>query len=212
MRKHTKSGFSLAEVLLALVILGVVIRMTIIPMINDTRDKHYKESCKKAYTELVRISEKVMESKSITSYTSAFSDSTSIMNSFSSQMKVMKTCTTLAQGNCWHNSGSWYYLNGTAVTSVDYPAMILIDGTLMRFNLTSAPCNENMTNHTRCAAITVDINGFKKPNKYGMDIFDISVLEDKLIPLGIPGSTSANTCSKSSTGLSCAADYILSTE
>ena len=41
-----------------------------------------------------------------------------------------------------------------------------------------------------CGRIRVDVNGFKSPNTVGRDIFDIFILENKIVPKGTDLDTS----------------------
>lgn len=56
------------------------------------------------------------------------------------------------------------------------PKMIVADGTLYHIGLTSSTLESG--ERVRYAFITVDLNGFKKPNKYGRDMFVFSLSAD----------------------------------
>lgn len=48
--------------------------------------------------------------------------------------------------------------------------IVLINGTLVSISNTDKNCNSNV-----CAKIKIDVNGFKKPNKLGVDIFEANI-------------------------------------
>lgn len=72
--------------------------------------------------------------------------------------------------------------------------------------------NENRCNNkTPCATVWVDINGKKKPNIVGKDIYVYELYVDKAEPygMGMDISDLKYDCSHRGTGMSCSAFYIL---
>ena len=59
------------------------------------------------------------------------------------------------------------------------------------------------------AMITIDLNGLKKPNKWGYDIFGVNIFVDRIEPLGeeYDEMLIKSDCSKKGKGISCAAYY-----
>ena len=79
---------------------------------------------------------------------------------------------------------NYYGTNGTIANGygaiIDNPKFVLADGTM----IISIDLFPTETDHA--INILVDINGFKKPNKYGRDVFAFSIQhEKKFIPAGI---------------------------
>lgn len=59
------------------------------------------------------------------------------------------------------------------------------------------------------AMITIDLNGLKKPNKWGYDIFGVNIFVDRIEPLGeeYDEMLMKSDCSKKGKGISCASYY-----
>lgn len=78
--------------------------------------------------------------------------------------------------------GLWWYVNR--------PTLVLSDGSMMNFSSADASCMGTDTGTIApfaghiCGAVIVDVNGCKKPNTWGKDIFSIELLENKALPLG----------------------------
>ncbi|MDD3149972.1 MAG: hypothetical protein PHV68_03985, partial [Candidatus Gastranaerophilales bacterium] len=121
---------------------------------------------------------------------------------------------------CWHSGdNSWYFLNGTGRVSLSsVPGLILNNGSLVFFQIEKSDCSKDLSaygaSYTRCGYIDIDINGFKKPNTIGKDIFEVSIAENALVPAGAQGFFDpSTTCIEGSTdsdnkGYGCAAKYL----
>lgn len=59
------------------------------------------------------------------------------------------------------------------------------------------------------AMLSIDLNGLKKPNKWGQDIFGVNIFVDRIEPLGeeYDEMLMKSDCSKKGKGISCAAYY-----
>ena len=59
------------------------------------------------------------------------------------------------------------------------------------------------------AMITIDLNGLKKPNKWGQDIFGVNIFVDRIEPLGeeYDEMLMKSDCSEKGKGISCASYY-----
>ena len=59
------------------------------------------------------------------------------------------------------------------------------------------------------AMITIDLNGLKKPNKWGHDIFGLNIFVDRIEPFGeeYDEMLMKSDCSKKGKGISCASYY-----
>ena len=97
--------------------------------------------------------------------------------------------------------------------------MILSDGTTISFQFGNTDCNKvntgchGLVNY--CSTIVVDINGSKKPNTWGRDIFMFGLKKDGLYPAGVDETDTSykNSCSINSSacgnqGGGCAARVI----
>lgn len=108
------------------------------------------------------------------------------------------------------------YLNGINHIAYNgqsyYKHIILSDGTLLIFHVSSQfeTCGTNR--NSNCAEIFVDTNGyFHGPNQFGKDFFMFGMKKDRIVPLYPPAEKPSiqTTCSKSNYGNGCAAWVIL---
>lgn len=227
-------GFTLAEVLITLGIIGVVAAMTIPTLMNSTKEKELRVAWKKSYSAISQVVGVVLNEEG-GNFKYMFDEGANTDNTASEKFKdtfkthfsYTKDCKgTAAYGGsgsggtsegCWHKANEWTYLYGAARAASDNPGLILNDGTFVRFGMDKSDCSHNAVGAslTRCGFIQVDVNGLKKPNIQGKDIFAVDIAENFVYPEGshdwfppettcVDGST-ANT----NTGHGCSAKYLL---
>jgi hypothetical protein len=189
-------------------IIGIIASIVIPDLIADTQQAEYKTAWKKAYADLSQATLKIITDNGGTM------KGLNVNYIYKSYLNYTKSCDLgYGDGVCWHNNGVVKILNGQSVSNYYGTSLALNNGMLMFF-MTNGPTTTNcasagwLTPLTICGAIKVDVNGFKGPNKHGVDIFSIWVQENKIIPMGIQGDGKENTCSTSSTGESCSALYL----
>lgn len=220
-------GFTLAEVLITLGIIGVVASMTIPTLMNNIQDKAFKEAYKKTYSILTQAFSQVVSDNG-GSIKNVFAGDTAGGESFKNALKQYLKYTTDCSGpgsqggtgngvsvdGCWHRANQWKDGNNSNMPEIAIPGLVLADGTLLRMEVSKSDCSFDMTpyngNYTRCAYINVDINGFKPPNKIGKDIFDFDVLPNRILPYGSMPVDSTKVCSATSTanGWDCGVTYL----
>jgi len=80
----------------------------------------------------------------------------------------------------------------------------------LRFRPHTAACDwsDAIVPIPNCGFISIDVNGLKPPNVRGKDEFAVTILEDKIIPWGISGTS--NTCPGSGnwSGFGCSTKYL----
>ncbi len=204
-KKH--SGFTLAEALITLVIIGVIAALTIPAILVNTEQHEYKSALKKALSTLNQVIEMnialegygPIETVSMT--TPGAEDS--LFEMFRNRMNVISTSTSYS----WGNTTNW--------------AFFTADG--MRYEFPSTP-NQGMggtfeTNNHHCATpegniqdddgnvanlpclIIVDVNGQRRPNPRKtkgsykvpgtkgrskiLDVFPIIVTDKNAYPFGV---------------------------
>lgn len=71
--------------------------------------------------------------------------------------------------------------------------------------------NPNCDNKQLCAVMSVDINGLKKPNTWGKDVYGVNFYRNKVEPIGENLSLKElkKDCSKKGSGVYCSAYYLL---
>ena len=219
-----KKGFTLAEVLITLVIIGIIASMTIPSVINAQHDKEILARLKKSYSIL---SQTLMTSQAFNgSYTgwglqdnSNNSSKHTYDNYISPYIKSMKRC--INEAGCWTSERTKAFDGRTTATGAFDSGMgqnnvtfVLADGSIVSMDIYGNDAEsvfgvtENLVYPTLTFA--VDINGDKGPNKLGQDVFMFILTTNGLVPAGIDNS-SAN-CFKGSTdtyaGYDCAAKVL----
>lgn len=155
-----KFGFTLAEVLITLGIIGIVAEMTIPTLMNSTREMEFKTGYKKAFSETTQVWMMAMNDDKIVSRTGWGDLPAKITNfeAFKSYFKVIKDCSAITNDNCWAVGELFYNApDGGSITDS------FIDASGRSWSVNS--------NAWGGSEILVDVNGLKKPNKYGQDRF-----------------------------------------
>jgi prepilin-type N-terminal cleavage/methylation domain-containing protein len=239
LERNYNKGFTLAEVLIALVVIGVIAVITVQVLFAQVQKKSLESAFKKHYSELSQITKglpietgdcnninsaqmksyiisklNVMKMQKITSNTSSpyFTD----YKQYTFQGNVANK--TL-HNNCLVGNSNWVSDWGTAYK------LILTDGAYIGVCSHSSESNDSY-NRDSGVFISIDVNGDKKPNRFGYDIWNFHVAAKTCQIEGAGtyrsyltsedgyGSNSANAswitdCNKTSTsdssGYSCAA-------
>ena len=169
-------GFTLAEVLLVITVIGVVASLTIPDLITNVQEQQYKAGFKKAFRNITQASIEIKEDYG--SLDNAFSDATQMRVVYCDYMQCLKEFDWNQQGNC--ASIDRYELDDDAGSGQNYPCAILSDGTTLNF----AWDDNNVLQRT----IVIDINGQKKPNTAGKDVFIIQFeIDGRVLPAGYQG-------------------------
>ncbi len=204
-------GFTLAEVLITLVIIGVTAAITVTSLIQSTQKQEYVQKLKKSYSTLQQAVYRISLNDGYPVFD--FSDYTEdkFFESFIKEVNYVKLCKDSADG-CYYEE-KVKYLNGDTDTG-NYDrknSIVTSDGILYQWNNSKTLCStkglseEDIEN---CIGrFIVDINGFKKPNKFGLDIFVFGIVNGKgAVPAG-SGDNSKN-CKRSAHGVDCAAKVL----
>jgi prepilin-type N-terminal cleavage/methylation domain-containing protein len=192
-----KKGFTLAEVLITLAIIGIVAALTIPSVIRNYQETQRKSAAKKAYSTFVRITNLIMQENGgdmTTNPPSTNRDQISLyyMNMYKKYIPHTKECVGIdacANAGIWHKNTDWFLSNGNPISSETggyfyCTALIANDGTLWRFYFHSPTCSYGSQGQDICGTVYFDINGFKKPNTTGKDIFGFSVYKDGKVDTG----------------------------
>ena len=158
---NKKSGFTLAEVLVTLMIIGVIAAMTIPSLMQSTSQQEYKAAFKKAVS---MINQAVtlnyaLDGRDGTDYTGA-----DFFDLMTQRLNVMSS--TAGNSELYTADGMYFKAGGGAACTVAGGGGV-----------------DNI-----CAEVTVDVNGAKGPNKPTdsteavYDIFTIAVYPQKALP------------------------------
>ncbi len=182
-------AFTLAEVLITLAIIGVVAALTIPAVVRNYKETQTVVQLRKNYSILSQAyNMAIAENGDPTGWDlkglGNAEGGLNFLDKMRPYLKIIKECKTTKNG-CFAR-GYYKDLNGKDASYIDpgYQALIrLADGTGIAFQVWRADCDDSRA----CAFITVDLNGDKKPNQYGVDTFIFLAKKAKLAPQGIKG-------------------------
>ena len=215
-------AFTLAEVLITLGIIGVVAAMTLPALINKTHNKELHTAFLKTYSELnqvavlfkadygISVAEYAVGNAPIGSSDNPNGITPEFSNKIFSYYKGTKSLTSGSMGTA-DDEGNFipYYamntLNGQkfsgGLNSSGRNSSFLCDNTAFKNNMTGALMilNDVPKPGQNGPVICVDINGKKKPNRYGIDYFMFIFTTDGLvIPVGQEHKNNPATCNSAS--------------
>ena len=157
-------GFTLAEVLVTLGILGVVSALAMPVLIGGTKPKELEAQFKEAYSLLSQTVVQVADEKGIglrklyaTYNGTSYANASEIKNAIYSKMKVTGECKYKTSVKNYSKTSDNPYVD----LGTEKPDKLLANGMCMEVTVNGANIN-----------ITIDINGAgKRPNALGHDIF-----------------------------------------
>ncbi len=209
-KKIKRNAFTMAEVLVTLMIIGVIASITMPALRKQADMQENVAGVKKAYSSLVQATS-VLEQKYGDHKRWRFDDTDAsinkMLNYYTSVMNTTRKCEVGFDG-CWAQTtwlngpdyggtdGIGRFNSATFSTSdgMNYSIGGLASGSGV--NIDSAPEGS--------LAFFVDVNGDKKPNKLGDDVFLFVMTKDRgLVPGGI--DVDVDACASTTEGLTCAA-------
>ncbi len=205
---NKKIGFTLAEVLITLAVIGVVAALTIPTLAKKYQNAQYVSALKKAYTQMnqvfLRMAVDSGQSDSIQSYFDFITDTNTSFkasgDAIASYYKVGKNCGVNTSRGCFPKFNTYY--DGTSGTSFDldnssnWYKFISTDGMSFIFRFSnesvgSANCQRSYNSDTSspmnnsCGNLYIDVNGLQKPNFLGRDVFEFYITSNK-VPILYP--------------------------
>lgn len=217
MRKN--KAFTLAEVLITLMIIGVIAAVSIPAVVVNSQQNEYKTGLSKAVNSL---NQAIMVNLAISGETPY--DTANLYKYLGNVMNVIKTTTSLTYGA--RDNFAFYTADGIRY-EIPYDKDVLLDlyeSEGVQAYANNGGCgalglerNKNNTERPPCI-IMVDVNGDKKPNpanltqngveyKYSMpgdflikDVFSVLISDDAAIPYGIVGQKTMHKARKKENG------------
>ena len=206
-----KNGFTLAEVLITLAIIGIVAVLTISGLVSKYEDKQIVTAVKKNFTVLNNaLTMAIIENGPVSgwpldtwSYNAAgrvedsleeeiITDEFTNLDNMVKYLNVIRDCGHEANGCFSHR---YTNLNGTAVRDFEnlpyYRKLVLNDGTLVAMQGYEGGSGE----------IWIDVNGQKAPNTVGKDMFLFQISRTKQRVM--PWSSDKPGCSTKWSGYAC---------
>ena len=197
--KRYNSAFTLAEVLITLVIIGVVVALVIPTLELHVRDAQYVNSLKKFYSNTNQAIKLRMSKDGVANFgSSTFVSSIegrdlnwSDQPKFTMEiLKAFKTMDVFEKGHYGGNKVCKYQFEEGQTTNDNY-TVILADGTIMRLDITTDPeismyskeVIRQLNGHMRLmyGTIEVDVNGDNPPNKWGLDCYKFVIAQDGVL-------------------------------
>lgn len=192
-------GFTLAEVLITLAIIGVVAAMTLPTLITSGRNKQLESALKKEYSIVAQALDLYNADYGIR-LTSENAAGWGVKDIIIKYFKILKDCgygsedtsealekvcipNYVNTGSTENNSTNYKTLNGKSNIDLKYfddGQFVLVDGSLVLL--------ENKSGGQ--LFISVDVNGYnKRPNRLGQDLFMFEINEKgALLPMGAKGT------------------------
>ncbi len=198
-----KNGFTLAEVLITLGIIGVVAALTMTTLIQNYKTKVTVTKLKKNNSVLSQAYLMYLKDNEPSTFTTDEAGAVEAANVFKPYLKIANDCGTQTLGcvaddySSKDSSGGIAHYDSMSV----YYKMILADGSNIWLKTGNGASYD--------IDIFYDINGKSGPNKWGYDLFEFIVYGKTLYPHGLPNQKVSDfdtACGPTNTkGFACAA-------
>lgn len=219
---NLKKAFTLAEVLITLVIIGVIAAITVPTIIADANQKAFEARARKVYSTLTNAMT-IAKSRGADFEFEVSNDSNQNMkdwyDKYLKALITMKTC--YDKMGCWHEGdtrgldGKVVYYNRPQIgVGANIITAVLNDGSFINIDAYGKASIYNYfgTRITSKSGLVIffDVNGAKKPNVLGKDIFVAVFSENGVMPAYRDKSLAEKEkdCSKKGQGYSCLNDVL----
>lgn len=220
-----KMGFTLAEVLVTLGIIGIVMALTMPVIIGDSKQKELVAGLKKTQNTLTQAVD-IASSKHgmLTDWGYVLKDDSCVERIYSylkPNLSIVKDCGLSSSGGTGCFASGWKMLNSandSDINTYGYGSnlknFIIADGTVISIGIYSSSDIHNkfkisdlsqLLTSESTAVFTVDVNGQKGPNIAGRDIFFFVLVDNGVVPAGIHNTSD---CKSDGKGLTCAAKVL----
>lgn len=162
-------GFTLAEVLITLGIIGIVASLTLPSLIDEYRKKQTAIAVKKFYTEFSQVLKLAeIDYGDINEWDFPSGESVEISKKFVDTY-IKPYYKGLSELNSGNKEGRWDNI-AVSRTAIN---LVTLDGTIL-----------SIKPYRNTLFVLIDVNGLKKPNKMGTDIFYFDTESGKFMPSG----------------------------
>ena len=219
MKSKKISAFTLAEVLVTLMIIGVIAAMTIPTLQQNTRNNEMVAGCLKAFSTLSQAIDRMKPDYGPVGYGTKWNDAETFWKGenkdykegFVSQLNIVKSCTPGEKGCFW--DGIPRQLNGSS-HGVNYNGanytVRTTDGMSFNYDTSQCTAQKGVSNDRVSRGLgrfMVDVNGDRGPNRFGYDIYFFCLVKGEgIIPAG--ADNNSEDCKRAGIGATCAAKVI----
>ena len=182
----TCRGFTLAEVLITLGIIGVVAALTIPTLMQKLDERETVSKLKKFYSTIENASKMVnLEYGDYDKwgFTGSNDDIDLFWERYAKYLNIQQK-TKISEREINENIQT-YWLDGTQNSSSRSVILRFSDGMEVTSTWLAASNNSACLRYSICGDIKIDINGEKGPNTYGKDIFVFNIKKDGISPDGL---------------------------
>ncbi len=217
------NGFTLAEVLITLVIIGIIAAITVPTIIANSQEAERSAKVKKVYSTIANAMTRARADGATFDFEFKYENNTNEVKTwFNEYLKPYLNTTKICYDTpgCW-NEGYTKLLNGKRAASstsregygigIGIVTMILNDGTFLELNAGKGNTDDGVFERGEHGLLVYfDINGGRNPNVVGKDTF-LVVFTDENMELPYKGRDKAfidKQCTNKGTGYSCIYKYI----
>ncbi|MBQ3641749.1 type II secretion system protein [bacterium] len=210
-----KKAFTLAEVLITLVVIGVVAAITLPTMIQNYNEQERAAKVKKAYSTIAQALIKADALGGGSDFEAADGSDESIKEWYDTYMapglSTIRYCiygNTMRQNGCWSTEDTIdaegnkipYSSGGGYGPGYNTASFVLADGTMATIDIFDPNDLWNIfgvkVKSNKGLAIYFDINGDRKPNKMGKDVFCLVYKDGSAVPCYADSSRATENCEK----------------
>ena len=194
-------GFTLAEVLVTLGIIGVVSAMTLPTLVKNHQRQVYVTQLQKVVTELSQAAEKAINDNNAISLEETkynYNNANAARDFFNDYFKVVQTCTS-TRTPCM--AGEYKQLDGSSFDywlfdpSATSPCVSIASGATIC--MAEGVYCDPMDNKHDYTALYIDINGAQGPNIVGRDLFYAELYSDGKIAESYTNDYHSDYCGES---------------
>lgn len=202
-------GFTLAEVLITLGIIGIVAALTLPTLIQKQQEKETVVKLKKFYTVMDQaIKMSIVQHGEISGWgltpwgnggvvdpsdeqkIEGYRSLNAFWDNVLPQLKVIKVCKFGEE--CKDDERLRYSLDGTAFGTFASTVTLADGADIVSLTVHSPDCSLEWGDgalRNMCGELFVDVNGKKPPNTTGKDIFLFFITKNGIVPMGTSGQT-----------------------
>ena len=166
-----KKGFTIAEVLITIGIIGIIAAITIPGLIKNYQERQFKTAYKKVYSEISQIFQEALLSQSFTrTQAESIQSTTEELNILKSKFKIILNCENQNIERCWKKGDTvcgGTCTSGNMEEGIDLENGAPVDGRAYCFIDNSGRSWCTYTNNQNI--FLVDTNGLSNPNRFGRD-------------------------------------------